>query len=124
MQKAISDPSHPTRPNRAGGRAFRWSRLTALALIVLVPYALLVLLRVAGQDLAFVQHSIAKPWIALPLLALIAIGIWHMWIGMREILEDYARGGTLRFWLLLNTLFCFAVALVSCAAIIKLWLGA
>lgn len=124
MQKAISDPSHPTAPNRAGARAFRWSRFTALALIVLVPYALLVLLRVAGRDLAFVQHSLAKPWIALPLLALLAIGVWHMWIGMREILEDYARGGALRVWLMLNTMFCLAVALVSGAAVLKLWLGA
>ena len=124
MQKAISDPNRRTPPNRVGARAFRWARLTSLALIVLVPYALLVLLRVAGRDFAFVQHSLSRPWIALPLLALVAVGVWHMWLGMREILEDYARGTTLGTLLLANTLFCLAIVLAAGGGVLKLWLGA
>ena len=124
MQKAVSDPEHRTPPNRTGASAFRWSRLTALALVVLVPYALLVLLHLAGRDLAQVRHSLSHPWIALPLLALVVIGVWHMRLGMREILEDYVRGGTLRLWLTVNTLYCLAILLVAGGGVVKLWLGA
>jgi len=123
MQKAIADPNRRTPPNRAGARAFLWSRVTAVFLILLVPYALYVLASVAGHDLATVRRGLASPVNALALVALIGIGVWHMWLGMREILEDYARGATLRRLLTANTLFCVAVALVAGAAAAKLWLG-
>lgn len=124
MQKAVADPQRKTAPNRAGARAFWQSRVTAIVLAVLVPYGLFVILRIAGRDLAFVQHSLSRPWIALPLLALILAGVWHMWLGMREILEDYVKRPALGSFLFANTVFALLVALVAAGAMVSIWLGA
>ena len=123
MQKSLPSATPRKPPNRAGARAFWQSRATALALVVLVPYALLVVLRFAGRDLALVQHSLSRPWIALPLLALVLAGVWHMWLGMNEILEDYVRKPALTGLLILNTVFCALVAIASAAAVVSLWFG-
>jgi len=89
-----------------------------------VPYALYTILRLAGHDLASVHHALTQPWIALPLLALILTGTAHMWLGMHEILEDYIHKPLLGVTLILNTVFCLAVALAASAAVVTLWLGA
>ena len=123
MQKSVSDRTPKTPPNRAGARAFWRQRTTAMMLVVLVPYALYVMLRIAGRDLAFVQHSLAQPWIALPLLALILTGVFHMHLGMREILEDYIRKPLLGVTLGANTLFCLLIALAAGGAVVRLWIG-
>ena len=124
MQKAIADPDHPATPSRAGASAFRWSRNTAIALIVLVPYALYVLASVAGRDLSTTRQILALPLNSLALLALILVGVAHMRLGMSEILEDYLRGQALRFWSTANSLFCLAIVLVAGGGVLKLWLGA
>ena len=122
MQKAVNEPKRRTPPNRAGARAFWQSRATAIALLGLVPYAVFVLLSVAGRDGASVHHVLTQPWVALPLLALILVGVWHMRLGMTEILEDYIRKPALTGALLLNTLFSLAIALAAGGAVLKLWL--
>ena len=122
MQKAIADPNRRTPPDRTGARAFRQSRLTALALILLVPYALWVFASLAGREFATVKLVLAQPFNALALLALVVIGVWHMWLGMREILEDYVRKPMLTTLLLANSVFCLAIVLVSGGALLKLWL--
>ena len=123
MQKAVADPNRRTPPDRAGARAFRNSRLTALALIVLVPYALWLLVSLAGRDLALVRGTLAQPVNASALLALVVVGVFHMWLGMREILEDYVRKPGLGVWLTANTLFCLAMVAATGGALLKLWLG-
>jgi succinate dehydrogenase / fumarate reductase, membrane anchor subunit len=124
MQKSLSDRTPKKPPNRAGARMFWRQRTTAMMLVVLVPYALIVLLRLAGNSSDYVRFSLSKPWLALPVLALVLVGTVHMWIGMREILEDYIRKPLLGVTLTLNTLFCLAVALAASAAVLRLWLGA
>jgi len=123
MQKAVADPNRRTPPDRAGARAFRNSRLTALALIVLVPYALWLLVSLAGRDLSLVRGTLAQPVNASALLALVVVGVFHMWLGMREILEDYVRKPGLGVWLMANTLFCLAMVAAAGGALLKLWLG-
>ena len=122
MQKAVADPKRRTPPNRAGARAFRHSRLTAVLLLILVPYALWVFAQLAGRDLTQVKRVMALPFNASALLLLVVIGVWHMWLGMREILEDYARKHTLTALLLVNSVFCLLVVAVAGGAMLKLWL--
>ncbi len=123
MQKSVSDRTPKKPPNRAGARAFWRQRTTAIILAVLVPYALYILLRIAGRDLASVHHALEQPGIALPLLALVLTGAFHMWLGMREILEDYIRKPLLGVTLAANTLFCLIIALAAAGAVVDLWLG-
>jgi succinate dehydrogenase / fumarate reductase membrane anchor subunit len=123
MQKAIAEPNRKQPPDRAGARAFRQLRLTGIALIVLVVYALLLVLRIAGADAAEARHALSRPWIGLPVLALILVGAWHMRLGMREILEDYLRKPGLTFWLAVNTVFGFLVAVLAAGSVLRLWIG-
>lgn len=124
MQKAVSDQGPKSPPNRAGARAFRWSRVTSVALLVLVPYALFLALGLAGSDLATVRAALASSVNAVALAALILAGVWHMWLGMTEIIEDYIRGPALRTALTANTLFSLLVGIACLAAIVRLMLGA
>lgn len=124
MQKAIADPNYPSSPSRVGARAYRWQRLTALVLVLLVPYGLYLVASVAGQDLATVRQILGMPLNAIAMLALIVIGVFHMRLGMSEILEDYLRGPGLHVWQLANVLFSLLVVLAAGGGIVKLWLGA
>ena len=122
MQKALPDSDRRRPTNRAGARAFWQSRASAILLLLLVPYAVFVLVSIAGRDAASVHRALTQPWAALPLLALIAVGAHHMRLGMREILEDYVRKPALTFWLLANTVFCAAFQLAAGFAVLRLWL--
>ena len=58
------------------------------------------------------------------MLLFIVNTVYHMWIGMQEILLDYVHEDMLKFVALMaNTFFCFAVALASVFAILKLSFG-
>jgi len=122
MQKAVADPNRRTPPNRAGAHAFRQSRLTALALLILVPYALWVLAGIAGRDLAVVRQVLSLPFNGLALLLLVAIGAWHMRLGMNEILEDYLGKPALPLWQTINSLFCLLIVVLAGGALLRLWL--
>ena len=123
MQKSLPSATPRKPPNRAGARAFWRQRTSAIVLAVLVPYALYILLRIAGRDLASVHHALEQPGIALPLLALVLVGAFHMHLGMTEILEDYIRKPLLGVTLMLNTAFCLIIALAAAGAVVDLWLG-
>jgi succinate dehydrogenase / fumarate reductase membrane anchor subunit len=122
MQKSMTSSSSGA-ANRAGASAFWQSRVTGVLLLVLVPYAIFVILHIAGRDQAGVKHALAHPWISLPALLLVVVGVWHMRVGMREILEDYVRGSTLRVLLLLSTLFCLFIVASAGYAVLRLGFG-
>jgi succinate dehydrogenase / fumarate reductase membrane anchor subunit len=99
-------------------------RLTAIALVLLVPVAVWFVTRHAGADYETVRAAIAKPWIGLALLLLVGTAAAHMRIGMQVIIEDYVHGeGTKLVLLLLNTFFAIFVAAASAFAILKISFG-
>jgi succinate dehydrogenase / fumarate reductase membrane anchor subunit len=67
---------------------------------------------------------IAKPLVALALLALIISAAIHMRIGLKEIIEDYVHGEGARVAaILLATFYAVGIALASVYAIVKIGLG-
>ncbi len=93
---------------------FIGQRVSAVALIFLVPWFLIGLLD-AGND----GYSHAMMWIEVPLHALailLAVGasIYHMRLGMQVIIEDYiSRPITRMILLMLNTFFCILLFVVA-----------
>jgi succinate dehydrogenase / fumarate reductase membrane anchor subunit len=100
-------------------------RLTAVANLILISFAIYLVVRLAGADYPIVKKTLARPQNAIPLLLLILSGVIHMRLGMQNIIEDYVHAeGYKVAALLLNTFFTALVGLVCAYAVLKLSFGA
>src|ERR687895_228479 len=99
-------------------------RLTAVANAILVPCFVGLIVSLAGADYATVRQTLAKPFVAVPLLWLVLSGVTHMRLGMQVIVEDYvvSEGGKIAL-LMLNTFFAIAVGMTCVFAVLKLSFG-
>ena len=112
-------------PARAGTDHFWKQRLTAVANVFLVPFAIFLIVRLAGADYLTVKGTLARPQNAIPLLLLILSGVIHMRLGMQTIIEDYVHADGYKVAaLLLNTFFAVLVGLACAYAVLKLSFGA
>jgi succinate dehydrogenase / fumarate reductase membrane anchor subunit len=108
----------------SGTGHFWHQRVTAVAGIPLTIAFIVILVALMGRSHAAVVQILGSPIIAIIMLLFIVNTVYHMWIGMQEILLDYVHDDMLKFvTLMANTFFCFAVALASVFAILKLSFG-
>ena len=95
-------------------------RVSALALIVLVIWAVYSALKISALTSQSTVAWLQSPFNAVPTALLIAVGAYHMQLGMRVIIEDYiARRFTLNLLLILNLFVCWIIALVGVLSILK-----
>jgi len=107
-----------------GGTETFWrQRMTAIANIPLVLFLILSIITHIGATYDEVHAYLARPLVALPLLALVVSAAIHMRIGLKEIIEDYVHGGAKVTAILLATFFAAGVGLASVVAILKISLG-
>lgn len=107
-----------------GANHFLAQRITAVANLILAPFAVGLIVALAGADLATVKATLANPAVAIALLALIISMTVHMRLGMQIIIEDYVQGEGLKVLLLLaNTLFTLLIATIAIFAVLKLSFG-
>jgi succinate dehydrogenase / fumarate reductase membrane anchor subunit len=77
-----------------------------------------------GSNHAGAAQMLGSPLVAIILLLFILASTWHMRIGMQVIIEDYVHHEQLKLAAIIaNNFFCFAVALASIYAILKLSSG-
>ncbi len=109
---------------KSGTETWWLERMTGLANIPLNLFLVVFAVMHVGAARAEVIASVRNPLVAgLLALAFIAIA-WHMRLGMRAIIEDYAHGHATRVvLLLLNTIFTVGLALAALSAILKLSLA-
>lgn len=108
----------------SGSRHFKWQRLTALLLLPLTLFFALLLVSLVGADHQVVRARLAMPVVWVPLLALVLVGIWHMWLGMQVIIDDYLHGAARSAMHFVSAAFSTAMALAAIYAIYQLSLGA
>ena len=100
-------------------------RVTAVALVLLVLWALASALSLASGD-----YETAANWLRSPINAGLAclfafVAFWHMQLGMRTIIEDYlARPATKAVCLILNVFICWGAGALTILSILKVALSA
>jgi len=99
-------------------------RLSAIALIPLVLWAVFGVIRLAGGDYDAAVAWVGQPLNAVLIVLLIAIAFWHMHSGMRVIVEDYIHKMPTKVGLLVANLFvCALVGALAIFSILKVALG-
>ncbi|MBS0247119.1 MAG: succinate dehydrogenase, hydrophobic membrane anchor protein [Proteobacteria bacterium] len=111
-------------PARSGTADFWHQRLTGFAGVFLSIALIVIVLSMLGRSHAAAVQILGSPIVAVIMLLFILTSVYHMWIGMQEIILDYVHDDKYKFLsLMLNTFFCVAVGLASAFAILKLSFG-
>ena len=76
---------------RSGTQHFWQERLTAVAAIPLTIAFIVIVASVLGRNHAAVVQILGSPLVAILLLLFIVNSIYHMWLGMQVIIEDYVH---------------------------------
>jgi succinate dehydrogenase / fumarate reductase membrane anchor subunit len=120
-QKTISTPSSRYGSGRAATWGFIAQRITGALGIVFTIFLIWMVVRLARADTERMGELLANPVVALVTALMIISTAIHMWIGMREVIEDYVHDPALnRLSLLANAAFSILIALVTLAALVKL----
>ena len=107
-----------------GTQDFWHQRVTSVAAIPLTIAVIIIAISLLGRSHAAVVQILGSPIVAIIMLLFIINTVYHMWIGMQEIIIDYVHEDKLKLATLLgNTFFCFAIGFASAFAILKLSFG-
>ncbi|MFN3521167.1 MAG: succinate dehydrogenase, hydrophobic membrane anchor protein [Phenylobacterium sp.] len=100
-------------------------RVSAIALVPLVLWAVFAGLRLAGTDYAGAVAWLGEsPLNPVLLTLMIAVGFWHMHAGLRVVVEDYIHKPSSKAALLILNLFVCALAgALAVFSILKVALG-
>ena len=106
---------------RSGTRQAWHMRVTAIALLPLSIIFVAIILSLVGKDFNTVRATIGSPLPAIIILLFLLAGIYHMMLGMKEIIEDYVHGEQTKTWLvMLNMFFSAAIGLACIYAVLRL----
>jgi len=109
---------------RSGTTDFWHMRVTSFAGIFLTIALIVIVISLLGRSHAAAVQILGSPLVAIVMLLFILTSVYHMWIGMQEIILDYIHDDKYKFLsLMLNTFFCVAIGLASAFAILKLSFG-
>jgi len=107
-----------------GTRVFWHQRLTAVANVPLTIAVIVIIMGLLGRNHAAVVQILGSSFVAITLLLFIVTSVYHMWIGMQVIIEDYVHDDIWKIAsLMANTFFSIAVGFTGAFAILKLAFG-
>lgn len=104
-----------------GAGHFIAQRVSAVALIFLVPWFLITLIGAVRGGYDGALAYLADPLNAVLVLLAVGASLYHMRFGMQVVIEDYiARHGTKAVLLILNTFVCIALFAIAAYAVLKI----
>ena len=99
-------------------------RLTAVALLLLSPWFVLLALGLIGADQLTVRHTLAQPLNASLLIAFVLSLFWHARLGLQVVIEDYVHEDGTKFGVIaLLNLAIIAGAAFALFCVVRLALG-
>ncbi len=115
----------PTKIVQSGaGKATRhwWmQRLTALALIPLTVWFVVSLVALAGADYPTMVAWVSNPFVTVLLLSMLVSLLYHLRLGLQEIVEDYIDGPAAKTAIsVVLTFVCFLLATAAVVAVLKI----
>lgn len=103
---------------KEGVRHFTMQRLTACALLVLLPWFVYLVFSLLGADYLTVRLTLAKPLNAALLIALVSTMLYHSKLGLQVVAEDYIHTPWMEVALqILNILVNALAAIVAIVAV-------
>jgi len=106
---------------RHGAGHFISQRVSAIALLFLVPWFLITLIGAVrgGYDGALIY--IADPFNAVLIILTVGAALYHMRLGMQVVVEDYIlKNSTKTVLLILNTFICITLFAAAAYAVLKI----
>ena len=73
----------------SGVSHWRWQRFSAVVVVCLMAYFVVLLAAMGAQDYAGATALVAAPHNALALVILVTVGLFHGAIGLQVVIEDY-----------------------------------
>ncbi len=99
-------------------------RLTALALLVLGPWFLVLTLGLSRAGYASAHATLAQPLEALLMIAFTAVMFWHAQLGLQVVIEDYVHTRWFALTLQIAIKFLAVLGALACAlAVLRIALG-
>jgi len=99
-------------------------RVSALALVVLVPWFLFSIMKAALGGYADALAWISSPLNATLLVLTAGAAFYHMRLGMQAVIEDYiGKPGTRAALQILNTFFAAGLFVVVVMSVLQIWTG-
>lgn len=77
------------KPRMPGLSHWRWQRMSAVAVLVLMAYFVFVVATIGTLDYEAARAFLATPYQALALALLVVIGVFHGALGAQVVIEDY-----------------------------------
>ena len=77
------------RPQVSGLAHWRWQRMSAVAVLLLMAYFVFVVATIGSLDYAAALAFLAPPHQAVALALLVVIGVFHGTLGAHVVIEDY-----------------------------------
>jgi len=109
---------------KEGTDHFWRQRVTAVANLFLVIFAVCLVLRLVGTSYVEAREVLANPLVTVALAMLILSGTVHMRLGMQTVIEDYIHSEGAKIVLLMaNTFFAVAIGATCILAVLKLGFG-
>jgi len=109
---------------KSGTEDFWLQRVTSIAGVPLTIAAIIIGMLLLGRNQAAVAQILGSPFVAVTMILFIVCIIWHMKIGMQEIIVDYTPNESMKLTLLLvNNFYSWIVGLISAFAILKMSFG-
>jgi succinate dehydrogenase / fumarate reductase membrane anchor subunit len=109
---------------KSGTSHFWHQRLTSVAMVPLTIAVVLIVIGLLGRNHAAVVQILGSTVVAITMILFVVTSVYHMWLGMQVIIEDYVHDEFAKLvTLMANTFFSFAVGLAGAFAILKLSFG-
>lgn len=100
-------------------------RVSAIALIFLVPWFLYGVIAASRAGFAGATAWMAQPWNAILMILALGAAFYHMRLGMQVIVEDYIhKAGMKQGLLILNTFICVGLFAATALSVLKIWISA
>jgi succinate dehydrogenase / fumarate reductase membrane anchor subunit len=108
---------------KAGAHHWWLQRVTAAGNVLLLVWFVVSLFRLPGFDHKTVVAWLASPFVAVPMILLVANVFWHFRLGLQVVLEDYQHGESKIIGLVLINFYAVGGAALAIFSILKIAFG-